>query len=123
MPQLTNQQASALLQAVGSYTIRDLVDAPDLRTAVMALFGALPVINFEPWHRSAVQYCINNEAVNSIKTIRAATGFGLKEAKDIHDHLREHLARLGRTSACSYVPSPLRAEQLDVLNVLIAAAQ
>jgi hypothetical protein len=123
MPQLTNQQASALLKAIGSYTVRDLVDAPDLRAAVMALFGTLPAFNYEPWHRSAVAYCVSNEAVNSIKTIRAATGFGLKDAKDIHDNLRDHLARQGRTSPLSYVPSPLRGEQLDVLNVLIAAAQ
>lgn len=123
MPQLTNQQASALLQAIGSYTVRELVEAPDLRAAVMALFGTLPSVNIEPWHRSAVQYCLNNEAVNSIKTIRAATGLGLKEAKDIHDNLRETLSRQGRTSPPSYIPSPLSGELLDTYNVLLAAAQ
>jgi len=123
MPLLTTLQASTLLKAIGSYTVRDLVEDANLRGAVLALFSDLPTVDIKQWHRDVVDQCLSQNAVNAIKIIRAETGFGLKEAKDIHDNLREALAQRGRVPASSYMPHALSSDQKEVFDKLIAAVR
>ena len=57
--------------------------------------------------------------VESIKAIRTQWGFGLKEAKDIVDHLSIYLANNGYNVSPYSDPSPLSLSQREVLNKLV----
>lgn len=47
-----------------------------------------PVETFPIWQREAVQYMLSGMAVAAIKAVRASSGLGLKESKDVIDALR-----------------------------------
>lgn len=74
-------------------------------------------VNFLPWMREAVDHLLSGNKVNSIKCIRNATGLGLKEAKDVADHLS---VRLGQWNN-DYSPSAfLPGESVEAYNLLVA---
>jgi ribosomal protein L7/L12 len=47
----------------------------------------------EPWMREAMAHMRENHKVECIKVIRTRTGLGLKEAKEIADHLQNFVSR------------------------------
>lgn len=61
----------------------------------------------------------NNAKVDAIKLIRNTYGFGLKEAKDIADHLCNYLSKAGYSVAEYHDPAWLNSSQQQVLDKLI----
>lgn len=60
-----------------------------------------------------------NAKVDAIKLIRATYGFGLKESKDIADHLCNYLSKAGYSVAEYHDPAWLNSSQQQVLDKLI----
>ena len=61
----------------------------------------------------------SNSKLNAIKLIRGTYGFGLKEAKDIADHLCNYLSKAGYSVAEYPDPAWLNSSQQRVLDKLI----
>ena len=60
-----------------------------------------------------------NAKVDAIKLIRDAYGFGVKESKDIADHLCNYLSKAGYCVAEYHDPAWLNSSQQRVLDKLI----
>ena len=60
-----------------------------------------------------------NAKVDAIKLIRNTYGFGLKESKDIADHLCNYLSKAGYSVAECHDPAWLNSSQQQVLDKLI----
>ena len=60
-----------------------------------------------------------NAKVDAIKLIRNTYGFGLKESKDIADHLCNYLNKAGYSVAEYHDPAWLNSSQQQVLDKLI----
>ena len=72
------------------------------------------------WQREVVDLIIGGNKVNAIKTIRKETNFGLKEAKDIADHLHRYLYCAGRMNTnYDNMPDQLWPEQNAVFNEIV----
>lgn len=79
------------------------------------------------WHQAAACYMIDGEKVWAIKTIRQATGMGLKESKDLTDHFQHKLHSKNRTTLGAYdgLGDPmtvLTSDQREVIALLELAA-
>lgn len=61
----------------------------------------------------------HNAKVDAIKLIRDTYGFGLKESKDITDHLCNYLSKAGYSVAEYHDPAWLNSSQQQVLDKLI----
>lgn len=61
----------------------------------------------------------NNAKVDAIKLIRDTYGFGLKESKDVADHLCNYLSKAGYCVAEYRDPAWLNSSQQQVLDKLI----
>ena len=61
----------------------------------------------------------NNAKVDAIKLIRDTYGFGVKESKDIADHLCNYLSKAGYCVAEYHDPAWLNSSQQRVLDKLI----
>lgn len=61
----------------------------------------------------------NNAKVDAIKLIRDTYGFGVKESKDIADHLCNYLSKAGYSVAEYHDPAWLNSSQQRVLDKLI----
>lgn len=80
----------------------------------------------EQWHRDVKHLTCAGRKVEAIKLIREKTGFGLKEAKDISDHLQNHFAKSGLCSPYAYSDMyggrgeevRLSAAQKEVFNII-----
>lgn len=77
----------------------------------------------EDWHREVKRNMIGERKIEAIKLIRNMTGFGLKEAKDISDHLQNYFAKHGlcRPYEFSCSVEALNAEQKEVYNLITRA--
>lgn len=76
--------------------------------------GAAPS-NDNAWHLEAIAHMRAGNLVTAIKLCRQQTGFGLKEAKDIIDALRN------RDSDHWYSPADMRDEQREVYCQLVGS--
>lgn len=56
------------------------------------------------WIKEVIDFLKNEKKVEAIRTLRAETKIGLKEAKDICDHLQNKLAKHG---FCKFMPYDL----------------
>lgn len=61
----------------------------------------------------------NNAKIDAIKLIRDTYGFGVKEAKDVADHLCNYLSKAGYCVAEYHDPAWLNSSQQRVLDKLI----
>lgn len=61
----------------------------------------------------------NNAKIDAIKLIRDTYGFGVKESKDIADHLCNYLSKAGYCVAEYHDPAWLNSSQQRVLDKLI----
>lgn len=78
----------------------------------------------EQWHRDVKQFIIADKKVEAIKRIREKTGFGLKESKDISDHLQNYFAERGLCRPYEYsfgVQTELSAEQKEIYFLVTRA--
>lgn len=76
----------------------------------------------EAWMKDVVQFIAGNSMVSAIKLTREHTHFGLKEAKDICDHLRMKMKNIGYDIATTEVYASLSSDQYAILNKLVATA-
>jgi len=68
--------------------------------------------------KQVIELASTGQRVPAIKKIREVYGFGLKEAKDVHDNLQHHLFTLGAL-ADDYSTAPaLHGEQLAAFNFI-----
>lgn len=79
----------------------------------------------EQWHRDVKHLMCDSKKIEAIKLMREKTGFGLKEAKDISDHLQNHFAEAGLCSPYAYSTitgeTRLSREQKEVFNIIARA--
>lgn len=76
------------------------------------------VLNKESWMSYARQRLVDGQKVEAIKEIRSATGFGLKEAKDIADlALTIMFPAQGFTATAAFAMSQ---DQIDIANKIAA---
>lgn len=76
----------------------------------------------EPWLKEIIGFVREQKYVESIRTLRTHTRFGLKEAKDVIDNLRERLGFQGWNSAPWEPNRNLDREQEVMLASLLRAA-
>lgn len=117
---LTPYQAVIDVLLGGKYNAGAMIGllAKDHPELFMQLHEKTTVVAPPPsWMKEVVTMKIAGEHVPAIKLMREHTGFGLKQAKDVCDHLGDRLSK--RTSTMA----ELDAAQTDLLNQLLVAAQ
>lgn len=85
------------------------------------LFDALPQYEKQAYRTMVDFLRYHNRKVDAIKELRQLRGFGLKESKDVIDHLCNRLADDGYSVAMPSELYPLTGAQADALNMLIEA--
>ncbi len=93
--QLNDVEAAALIQVLGELSVSSF-NTPTKKSALHKLLGAAPAIDTSKCigGGDGATFMLENvapgEVVMSIKVLRAATGWGLKEAKDAFDAADPH---------------------------------
>lgn len=92
---ITDQEANLIIQIMGALPL-SAFNTPSKKNILNKLLGVTPVINVADCIGEGdgaifmLEDCIPGNVVETIKLLRAATGWGLKEAKDVFEKADPH---------------------------------